>query len=183
MRERARRPELHRRPAHRQRLERAGDGGEVDPVAEELEREVPLRPRRAASRRGNLDRRRGGVDGVEDVIGRDHGHEAPAQLGLAHPIETSFMRSRLSNEIVANWRTISRSTRQLRADRLDRPVAEGEPEEHRAGGLSLLLVGARHACHSETDVGAEDAPRARRHLRRALARSPPTRRSRRAPIA
>ena len=82
--------------------------GEVDAVAEELEREVPLRSGRAASRRGNLDRRRGGVDGVEDVIGRDHGHEATAQLGLAHPIETSFMRSRLSNEIVANWRTISR---------------------------------------------------------------------------
>ena len=106
--ERAGRPELHTRPAHRERLERCRHGGEVDPVAEELEREVPLRPGGAASRRRNLDRRRGGVDGVEDVIGRDHGHEAPAQLGLAHPIDTSFMRTRLSNEIVANWRTISR---------------------------------------------------------------------------
>ena len=106
--ERAGRPELHRRPAHRERLECAGNGREVDPVPEELERQVPLRPRGAARGRGNLDRPRGGADGVEDVVRRDHGHEGPAQLGLAHPIDTSFIRSRLSNEIVANWRTISR---------------------------------------------------------------------------
>jgi hypothetical protein len=100
--ERAESTEPHGAGTDRKPAQHRIDVIEIDAVAEELEREVPLDVRCDAGT-GNVGRPERIRNRCEHPRRGDDRDEGPA-----HSRERSSSRKRFSNEIVANWRTMSR---------------------------------------------------------------------------